>query len=175
MTRRVRAMHRKAGVDRADWLLWVLSTLVDSALVVYDRYVASLSRDERDRYWQEYKQVGRLFGLTDPDMPEAIEDFDAYLAGTLASETLAIGPEQRDLAVKIVMRPPLPLHLRPLLELANFITVGLLPPGIRRGYGFSWDPARGLAVAGGAEYLKRVVVPLLPRRLRYAPGSRAAA
>ena len=33
----------------------------------------------------------------------------------------------------------------------------------------------GLAVSGGAEYLKRVVVPLLPRKLRYAPGSRAAA
>ena len=44
------------------------------------------------------------------------------------------------------------------------MTVGLLPPGVRRQYGFSWDPARALARRGGAEYLKRVVVPLLPQR-----------
>src|SRR5690349_2347036 len=72
MTRKVRAMHRNAGVDRPDWLLWVLATLVDSALVVYDRYVRSLDDEARDRYWQEYKQVGRLFALTDADMPETI-------------------------------------------------------------------------------------------------------
>jgi uncharacterized protein (DUF2236 family) len=175
LTRRVRAMHRRAGVDRPDWLLWVLSTLVDSSLVVYDRYVATLSRDDRDRYWQEYKQVGRLFALEDEDMPATIEDFDAYLADMLASDTVDIGAEAREVAVRIVMRPPVPVHLRPLLELANFITVGLLPKRIRAEYGFGWDPARGLAVSGGAQYLKRVVVPLLPRRLRIAPGARAAA
>jgi uncharacterized protein (DUF2236 family) len=175
MTRRVRAMHRKAQVDRPEWLLWVLATLVDSALVVYDRYVGSLSDEARDLYWQDYKQVGRLFGLTDADMPETIEDFDAYVEDMVAGDELAIGPEARELAVQIVMRPPVPLKVRPLLELANFITVGLLPDRIRDEYGFGWDPARGLAVAGGAEYLKRLVVPLLPARLRFVPSAREAA
>jgi len=69
--------------------------------------------------------------------------------------------------VRIVMRPPVPLAARPLLELANFVTVGLLPAEIRRQYEFSWDPARGLALLGGAEYAERVLVPLLPGRLRY--------
>ena len=55
--------------------------------------------------------------------------------------------------------------VRPLLELANQITVGLLPGEIRRGYGLSWDPARSVALHGGAEYVRRVVVPLLPSRL----------
>src|ERR687890_1444218 len=70
-TRRVRAMHarvrgqleRPAGrfpagtpfaADDPELLLWVLASLVDSALVVYERYVASLSHDERDAYWQDY-------------------------------------------------------------------------------------------------------------------------
>jgi uncharacterized protein (DUF2236 family) len=175
MTRKVRAMHRNAGVDRPEWLLWVLATLVDSALVVYDRYVRSLDEEARDRYWQEYKQVGRLFALTDADMPDTIADFDAYVREMVDGEDLSIGDEARELAVQIVMRPPVPLTVRPLLELANFITVGLLPRRIRREYGFGWDPARGLAVSGGAEYLKRVVVPLLPARLRYVPGAREAA
>jgi hypothetical protein len=46
---------------------------------------------------------------------------------------------------------------------------------IRRGYGFSWDPARSVALHGGAEYVKRVVVPLLPERLRVTPRAPRAA
>ena len=64
------------------------------------------------------------------------------------------------------MRPPVPLRMRPLLELTNQITVGLLPADIRRGFGLSWDPARSVALHGGAEYVRRVMMPLLPARLR---------
>jgi uncharacterized protein (DUF2236 family) len=167
MTRRVRAMHRRAGVDRPGWLLWVLATLVDSSLVVYERYVGRLERDERDAYWRDYRVIGRLFGLGDADMPDAIEHFDDYMATMLAGDDLRVTPAARELAVQIVMRPPVPLKLRPVLELSNFVTVGLLPPSIRAGYGFGWDPVRGLALLGGAEYARRVLVPLLPGRLRY--------
>jgi uncharacterized protein (DUF2236 family) len=72
------------------------------------------------------------------------------------------------------MRPPVPLHARPWLELANFITVGLLPARLRREYRLSWDPAREFALRGGAQYAKRLVVPLLPARLRYVPSARPA-
>ena len=41
-------------------------------------------------------------------------------------------------------------------------------------YGFRWDPVRGLAVRGNAEYLQRFVIPVLPERLRIAPSVRAA-
>ena len=45
-------------------------------------------------------------------------------------------PQARELATGIVLHPPVPLHLRPLLELVNQVTVGLLPPPVRRMYGF---------------------------------------
>jgi hypothetical protein len=76
--------------------------------------------------------------------------------------------------VKIVMNPPVPLMARPLLEMANFITVGLLPRAIRRQYGFSWDPGRALALRGGMEYTRRAL-PLVPSRLRQVPSARSAA
>ena len=63
-----------------------------------------------------------------------------------------------------MLRPPVPLHARPLVELVNQITVGLLPADIRRQYGFRWDPVRAVALHGGAEYVRRVVLPAL--RLR---------
>jgi uncharacterized protein (DUF2236 family) len=191
MTRRVRAMHRRVrgslpepvgrfpagtpyAADDPELLLWILATLVDSALLVYGRYVGGLDRDERDAYWQDYRLVGRLFGLRDRDMPETIEAFEDYMGDMLASGDLHVGEEARELALQIVMRPPVPLALRPLLELANFVTVGLLPDDLRRQYGFGWDPARRLALRGGAEYTRRLLVPLLPERLRVVPRARAA-
>jgi uncharacterized protein (DUF2236 family) len=183
-TRRVRAMHRHVrwtdadGTPRAaddpDLLLWILATLVDSALVVYQKYVGGLTRDERDAYWRDYRQIGRLFGLRDADMPADIAAFEAYMAGMLDGDVLHVTPAARELAVRIVMRPPVPLRARPLLELANQITIGLLPTDIRRQYGLRWDPARAIALHGGAEYVKRVVVPLLPARLRLVSSARAA-
>jgi len=183
LTRRVRAMHRRVrgtlaepagrfpagtpyAADDPELLLWILAPIVDSTLLVYDKYVRRLSRDERDAYWQDYRVIGTLFGLLPEEMPATIEDFDAYMAAMLASGDLHITDEARELAIEIVLHPPVPLHARPLLELVNQITVGLLPDEIRRGYGLSWDPARSVALHGGAEYVRRVMLPLLPRRLR---------
>src|SRR4051795_3103555 len=86
ITRRVRAMHRRgqgkiakpvgsfpAGTpyraDQPELLMWVLFTLVDSGLVVYQLYVDKLSDAEQAGYWEDYKVVGRLFGLRARDMP----------------------------------------------------------------------------------------------------------
>jgi len=190
-TRRVRAMHKQVrgelampagrfpagtpyAADDPALLLWVLATLVDSALVVYERYVASLSHDERDAYWQDYRVIGALFGLKDAEMPATIDDFDAYMRDMLTSGDLYVTEAARELAIGIVMRPPVPLHRRPVLELVNFITVGLLPTELRRQYRLSWDPLRALALRGGAEYAKRILVPLAPERLRLVSSARAA-
>ena len=183
-TRRVRRIHRRVRGELAEpagrfpagtpysaddpvLLLWILACMADSALVVYQRYVRSLSRDDRDAFWQDYKVVGREFGLRDADMPAEIEDFELYMAEMLEGDDLHVTPRARALAVDIVMHPPVPLHARPMLEVANFVTVGLLPARLRKMYGLSWDPARALVLRGGAEYTKRLVVPLLPERLRY--------
>jgi uncharacterized protein (DUF2236 family) len=190
-TRRVRAMHRRVrgvlhepagrfpagtayAADDPALLLWVLASLADSVLVVYQKYVRRLTVAERQGYWQDYRQIGRLFGLRDADMPADVADFDAYMRDMLEGDDLHVTPRARELAVQIVLRPPVPLRARPVLELVNQITVGLLPGDIRRAYGLSWDPARAVALHGGAEYLRRVVVPLLPERLRLAPRARAA-
>ena len=183
LTRRVRAMHRRVrgelvapagrfpagtpyAADDPVLLLWILAAIVDSSLLVYDKYVRRLSDEERDAYWQDYRVIGTLFGLLPEEMPADIAGFDAYMEEMLTGGDLHITPEARELALEIVMRPPVPLRMRPMLELVNQITVGLLPPEIRRGFGFSWDPARSVALHGGAEYVRRVMLPLLPRRLR---------
>ena len=189
-TRRVRAMHGRVrgelaapagpfpagtpfAADDPKLLLWVLATLVDSALVFYDKYVASMSDAERDAYWQDYRVIGTLFGLEDREMPVDIRDFDAYMHDMLTGNDLFVTSAARELALRIVMRPPVPLARRPILELVNFVTVGLLPVQLRRQYGLTWDPLRALMLRGGAEYAKRVLVPLAPGRLRFVSSARA--
>jgi uncharacterized protein (DUF2236 family) len=194
VTKRVRAMHRQVrgrlreavgpypagtpyAADDPELLLWVLFTLVDSALAVYRRYVGPLSDDEEAAYWEDFKIVGGLFGLRYGDMPDSVADLDAYRRRMLEGEKLYVSDWARDRARSIVLDPPVPWIVRPLLETANFITIALLPDRIREGYGFSPLPpvaVRRALVAGGAEYAKRAVIPFLPDRLRLVPAARAA-
>ena len=84
----------------------------------------------------------------------------------------------RTRARAIVLAPPVPLLARPLIEVLNFTTVALLPDPIRSQYGFLPLPpvfVRRAVVAGGAEYVKRAVIPFLPADLRLVPESRVAA
>jgi uncharacterized protein (DUF2236 family) len=148
---------------------------VDSSLLVYEKYVRRLDDAEREAYWGDYKVMGRLFGLKVNDMPRTYDDFAAYMQRMLASGDLVVTENARELGKAIVLRPPVRLPARPLVELANQITVGLMPADLRAQYRLSWDPLRALAVAGGAEYVKRVLVPLLPERLRVVPSARGVA
>jgi uncharacterized protein (DUF2236 family) len=190
-TRRVRAMHRRVrgvlpepagpypagtpyAADDPALLLWILAAIADSAMLVYPRYVRPLEPAEREALWQDYKVVGRLFGLAANEMPDTARDFDDYMTEMLEGGALHLTPEARELGIQIVMHPPVPLRFRPLLELINQITVGLLPASIRRQYGLRWDPAREVALHGGAQYIRRVLVPLLPPRMRLIPSARAA-
>jgi uncharacterized protein (DUF2236 family) len=193
MTRRVRAMHRSvhgslehavgpypAGTpyraDDPELLLWVLFTLVDSALVVYSTYVRPLSREQEAALWSDYRVIGRLFGLADNDMPASIEQLDGYRQEMLDGDRLLVTDWARERARQIVLSPPVPLLARPLLESANFVTIALLPDRIREQYGFSPVPPvlmRKALVATGAQYARRAVIPFLPSRLRLVPSARS--
>lgn len=163
--------------DQPDLLLWVLFTLVDSGVVVYRKYVGAMSRAEEAAYWDDYKLVGELFGLERGDMPDTLDDLHAYRREMLEGDTLLITDWARRRAREIVLEPPIPWVAQPLLQTANFITIALLPDRIRREYGFfplPPAPLRKAVVAGGAEYVKRALIPFLPERLRLVPAARAA-
>jgi uncharacterized protein (DUF2236 family) len=194
VTRVVRAMHRRVSgtlvepvgrypagtpyrADDPELLLWVLFSLVDSGLEMYRRYVRSLTREEEAAYWEDYKVVGRLFGLRARDMPKTLEQLDAYRERMLSGEELLVTDWARRRAREIVLSPPVPWAARPLLQTLNFTTIALLPDPIREQYGFAPVPPpllRKALVAGGAECLRRAVIPFLPQRLRLVPSARAA-
>jgi uncharacterized protein (DUF2236 family) len=193
MTRRVRAMHKRVNgtldrdvgifpagtpyaADDPELLMWVLFSLVDSGFVVYERFVRTMSEEERERYWADFRVVGELFGLEPGEMPRNVAELDEYRELMYASGRLHVSDWARKTALDIVFRPPVPLWAKPLVEVANYITVDLLPPDIRDGYGFAPippAPIRGLTVTATAEYLKRVVLPLMPAAVRRIPAPAA--
>ena len=158
------------AADDPELLLWILACLVDAADLMYRGWVGPLTRDERDALWQDYRVVGACFGLEGEDMPADIEAFDAYMAAT--TERLWVTGQARELGRRIVLEVPVPLVARPLREAVNQLTVGLLPPRVRRGYRLRWDPARGLALKANQEYVRRLVLPFLPPRVRLVPSAR---
>lgn len=194
MTSRVRAQHRRVrgtldrdvgpfragtpyAADDPELLMWVLFSLVDSGIVVYERFVGRMSAAEREAYWADFRIVGRLFGLEDDQMPAGIAELDAYRERMYASGHLFVSDWARTKAREIVFQPPVPAALRPLVEIVNYVTVDLLPPQIRDQYGFAPippAPIRGLTVSAAAQYMKRFVLPLLPTQMRRIPAARGA-
>src|ERR1700727_257757 len=153
ITKRGRAMHRRVSgqlpesigsyaagttyrADDPELLLWVLFTLVDSALVVYRKYVRSLTREQEADFWEDYKVVGRLFGVKVRELPKTLDELDAYRSRMLDGDELHVTDWARRRARPIVLEPPVPLLARPILETVNFATVALLPDRIREQYGF---------------------------------------
>jgi uncharacterized protein (DUF2236 family) len=159
----VRAMHgRVRGVTEEDYGpipagtpydasdpalgLWVLATLADSALLYHERVLGGLDRDDRERYWAEYRRVGELLGLPSDSMPSTVGDLRDYVSGRCADGSLWINEERRERAKKMLLEPPFTGFMRvamaPIAETIKLISVGMLPSQVRSMLGFSWDPAR---------------------------------
>ncbi len=160
VSRRVTEVHRRVTGRRGDrtysaldpeLLLWVHATLVDSALVAYERFVDPLTPAERERYYQEMKGFAAAFSVPVEVLPNRLADFDRYLDETVAR--LEVSGEARRLAGEI-LRPPVPLPLLPVRQAFGMITAGLLPGRLRAAYGLPWSPAREAALEAAARILR---------------------
>jgi uncharacterized protein (DUF2236 family) len=154
-------------------VLWVHATLIDTALLVYRSWVGPLTDDEQRAYYEEMKTMAVLFGTTEDLIPPTLDDFHLYMRERLASEQISVTETAREIAAT-VLDPPLPLPLRPAMRALSLITVGMLPPRLRMGYGFRWDGARAALVGVSRRWMRHVVMPLLPDLIRAVGASRRA-
>jgi uncharacterized protein (DUF2236 family) len=154
-------------------VFWVHATLVDTALLTYERFFAPLAAEARDAYYADSRVVARLLGVPDAVIPRTLGEFRAWFAGTVAGPTLTIGHAAEEIAASVI-RPPMPLPLRPLVGLTRFVTAGLLPPPLRERYGLAWSSSRD-TLLGAVAAASRGVVPHLPACLRLVPHARRAA
>jgi uncharacterized protein (DUF2236 family) len=90
----------------------------------------------------------------------------------LAGPTLTVGPASRLIAASL-LSPPLPFGLRQIAGSTRLFTIGLLPPNIRRRYGYAWTRAHEQALRGLTAAI-RAGLPVLPSLVRDFPHARRA-
>jgi uncharacterized protein (DUF2236 family) len=160
--------------------LWVHATLVDSTMVVADRWLEPLSHERRARYYAETLPIGRAFGIPADLLPPDIDAFERYLAGMMApGGPVRVGPLARELGA-LVLHPPLGPVVPLLAGVPSWAyawtlwpAIGLLPPTVRSEYGLAWGPLER-SVAAWLVAGWRAWRPMLPAGFRQMPQALAA-
>jgi uncharacterized protein (DUF2236 family) len=158
-----------------DLIMWVHATLVDTSLLVYENYVERLTLGERERYYEEQKQLGEKFGVPYDEQPATLADFREYFDDVVhGGQTLRVTAELRDVA-DATLRPTLPVGFvaRPAVEYFNLVTTALLPEWLRDELGLPWTSTRARMHAAQRAVIRRLV-PALPGLLREFPPARSA-
>ncbi|WP_406390481.1 oxygenase MpaB family protein [Streptomyces sp. NBC_00887] len=149
--------------------------------------VRPLTGAQERALYREWLQVGRILGIHDRDMPQTIEEFWPYYrkmladeieATTVVRELVAVDspvppPDRGPWPVRLLLAAMWPVLLPPLARFRSFITVGLMPPDAREAIGLDWTAAQERHLRRLCAVV-RLVVPLLPERLRYLPRARTA-
>jgi uncharacterized protein (DUF2236 family) len=154
--------------DDPDALLWVLVTLVDTTLRVYEASLGRLAERTVRAYLADAARLGALLGVAVP-VPADRAALERYMGAMIGSGTVAVGPAAREVATALLHVPVLPsLSWRAYSALTRAVATSMLPEELRAAYGpafaahhppFHW--------AGGV--LARALLPRLPRRLRDDP------
>lgn len=164
----INAVHRRVtGPDYSATdpalLLWVLATLIDTSLLMHQRFVHPLRPAEQEAYYGDMVIAGRLLGIPPERMPAGMSAFKTYMDDTVAS--LRVSDTARLLATELFQPAS---GLAPAMWVLRGLTSGLLPTALRDQFELPWGPVREASLQAAAK-LSRIVVPLLPTLLRAPP------
>ncbi len=122
-------------------LLWVLATLTDTTLLVFEHFSTKhLPADWRERFYEESKTAASLLGIPPEAYPPDLPAFREYIAkmlqenGILGTATVA-----QDITAAILQ------HRLNITWLAKLLAIGWMPP-------FLWGR---LGIAAEAKHLRR--------------------
>ncbi|MEJ2855079.1 MULTISPECIES: EF-hand domain-containing protein [unclassified Saccharothrix] len=162
---------------------WVHLTLFEAVVTMQRLAGDPLSPAETERFYAEWRAVGRLFGLSEEDVPATPAEFDAYF-DRMVGEVLEDNATVRDLLSGSIHRLPPPpgvpipaLVWAPVryLVVSTFVqaTVATLPEVYRERLRLTVVPGADLLV-GGVHQAVRLAVGVLPKAWRYMPPAAAS-
>jgi uncharacterized protein (DUF2236 family) len=149
---------------------WVHGTLLESIPLIYERLVGPLTPRERDRYCSEAAIMEPLLAMPAGWLPRDRAQLDTYMREMLASGKIVVTDSSRALA-RAVLYPPQWYMAWPMFRPVQLLTIGSLPPSIRRAYGFEWRARDARALARWTALL-RTSHRLLPPFAREWPMAR---
>ena len=162
------AMDPSYDANDPDLLLWVAATLLDSAIVAYELFHEPLSATEKEQHYQQAKRFGQLFGIPEQRYPGSWPEFQDWWQQMLRSDTVTVTDTARGIYRALLSGTWFTRLLAPL----NYsMAAMLLPDQLAEGFGMRRTaPAR--VTFHAMVWITRVLVRLLPRRLRGVPAAR---
>jgi uncharacterized protein (DUF2236 family) len=154
---------------------WVQATLFNAIVVGHERFGRPLRPDQVARLYREHRDLGRIIGVREGDLPPDLPAFRAYF-DAMVDDVLEDNETVHDVldSLRRPTTPTIPVlgdrawrALRiPIAHMVGLATVGLLPPVLRDRFAITWNAAQEheLRALGAAS---RAATPLLPRRLRH--------
>ncbi|GAC1658679.1 MAG: oxygenase MpaB family protein [Candidatus Dormibacteraceae bacterium] len=182
---RVRAIHKTVyGTDKVTGLpysaddpvllLWIHTTLVESFVLAYERFVRPLSVADKDAYTAEMVRQAELVGLRSDEVPASFAANYRFIQSQ--QEILQLTRTAVE-ALDTVLNPPLPPHRRPGWWVLGQGAISLMPDSAVEMYGLRRHPNAETLVrpllAGGASIAARLLKP--PPVLEAARRKAAAA
>lgn len=184
MGRRIRSFHkhiRGVAPDGRPYhalepgaYAWVHATLAQAIVLAHERFGRPFVDSERERFWSEWRALGRLLGIRERDLPGDWERFSAYFEEMVHS-TLVHTPAVDDVLAALArpsapVLPALPgpawrLARMPLGHVLQLTTVGLLGPALRRRFAVRFTAAQELELRALGASL-RSSTPIMPAWLK---------
>ena len=157
------------AANNSEALLWVGSTLVYTATMCYEMSAGTLTAQEKEQHYQEFKSFFYMFGIDPHVIPEDWNAFLQYYNGMIHSGKLRVTPEARQMVEHFTsILSPIPANFRLPADAVLAFSAGLLPENIREQYGLKFDLKERIMHAMVLQTLK-TVYPKIPRKLRMNP------
>jgi uncharacterized protein (DUF2236 family) len=184
MGRRLRGLHKGFKGVREDGkpyyalepeaYAWVHATLLETYVAGHERFGRPMRQDQKERFYREYRGLGRLIGVRDKDLPATWSEFRTYFDQTCATElTRTVSVDRVLAATQGDVPPPLPI-MPDLLWRAIRIPAsramwlggtGMLAPELRDRFGIDWT-SRDKRQLERIGRVSRALTPVLPRPLQ---------
>ena len=147
-------------------MYWVLATLVDTVLLVEQRYVGRMRDSDRAQYFDESRAITEAFGIPASFEPDSLAEFREYMSDTVAS----LRPSAASCEITTTLLQP---GLRWVPDTAfvplDWVTLELLPTTMRHRLRLGDLSPTQLAAVRGAQRVSRSALPRLPRQLTVNP------
>lgn len=190
--RRLRQRHRQFKGTREDGrpysaldpgaYAWVHATLISAYVVGHAHFGHPMTEAETNRFYGEYRRLGRLVGVRERDLPTTWSGFCDYFETMTRKELVPTAAVERVLrALRRVPPPPglapellWPAIRIPAAEALRLGGVGPMSPALRTRLGIPWG-WRDEAAFRALGFACRGLGPVIPERLKVAgPALRRA-
>ncbi len=154
---------------------WVHNTLAYFFIKGNEVFGTPMSKEEKEEFWIEWKEIGYLIHVQKKSLPETWEEFEQYFNDMIETK-LQKTPEVCDL-LKVLQNPPPPHKLlkgkfwnksiQPVSNFTLLATIGMLPSNARKLFGFEWTLKDRIAFAAYVK-LTRLGTPVVKKMSKYS-------